>query len=299
MRDAPPFTPAGIVTLTTDFGTRDGYVGAMKGVLLRHASGLAIHDLAHEVTPQDVEHGAAVLRSACPCFPAGTVHVGVIDPGVGTGRAAVAIFAGGHAFVGPDNGLFALVAAALGGVDEARRIDRTGALAAVLPGVPSATFHGRDVFAPTAAVLASGHVAPADVGPLHEPTDLAAAEFQNLEGVVRGRITHVDRFGNAITDIPAARLVGCPATPYVVSVGDRELELVRTYAEVDEGAPCAVVSSDGFVEIAVRDGSAAATLGIRPYVEVRARRGPRGGPRPSSPSGSTGADRPSGRNRVT
>ena len=266
------FTPGGIVTLTTDFGTSDGYVGAMKGVILGRAPGVAIHDVAHEVAPQNVAHGAAVMRTACPWFPPGSVHVGVVDPGVGTERAPVVLLAGGHIFVGPDNGLCSLATEALGGLDEARRIDQAGALAAALPGVTSATFHGRDVFAPTAAVLASGHISPADVGPLHDPLTLPAAKPRTLEGEVRGRVTHVDRFGNAITDIAAADLAGRPAAAYAARVHDRDVDLVRTYADVDEGTACALVGSEGFVEIAVRGGNAAALLGIAARAEVRMRR---------------------------
>src|SRR2546422_653112 len=114
-----PFAANGIVTLTTDFGTRDAYVGAMKGVMLTIAPQLHLHDIAHDVAPQDIAHGATVLRGACPWFPPGTVHLAVVDPGVGTARAAVVVLAGGHALVGPDNGLFAAVVARLGGLHAA------------------------------------------------------------------------------------------------------------------------------------------------------------------------------------
>lgn len=256
------FVPNGIVTLTTDFGTSDGYVGAMKGVLLRHAPGLALFDIAHGVEPQNVPHGAAVLRAACPEFPAGTVHLCVVDPGVGTARAPMVVLAGGHAFVGPDNGLTALATSALGGVGEARRIEATGALASVLPRMPSNTFHGRDVFAPTAAALASGHVAPADVGPPHEPAALPQESALREPDGIRGHVTYVDRFGNAVTNVSAKDLSTLsPGAPHAKAAG-RSIDLVATYGEVEEGAPCALVGSEGFLEIAIRGGSAAASLGL-------------------------------------
>ncbi|MDG2308437.1 MAG: SAM-dependent chlorinase/fluorinase [Candidatus Binatia bacterium] len=263
------FTPNGIVTLTTDFGTSDGYVGAMKGVLLSHAAGLTVLDVAHEIGPQNVAHGAAVLRTACPWFPTGTVHVAVVDPGVGTERSALVLLAGGHIFVGPDNGLLTLAADALGGATEARRIDPTGALASVLPESMSATFHGRDVFAPTGAALASGHLPSTEVGPVHEPVRLSQPAPTPEAGGFEGSVTHVDRFGNAVTNISATHLPGFPKAAYQASAGGEAVDLVATYAAVTSGAVCALVGSDGFVEIAVRDGSAADQLGLGSGSSIR------------------------------
>ncbi len=269
MAAATRFVPCGIVTLTTDFGTSDGYVGAMKGVLLREAPGLGVFDLAHGVEPQNVSHAAAVLRTACPWYPAGTVHLGVVDPGVGTERAGLVVLAGGHAFVGPDNGLFGLVALALGGMTDARRIDPTGALAAIVSATPSATFHGRDVFAPTAAVLASGHVAPADVGPVHQPVQPPTPPVRAEPGGLAGCVTYVDRFGNAVTNVPAIDLPGFPTTAYTAIAATETVDLVRTYADVAEGTLCAVVGSEGFVEIAIRGGNATARLRLKTGSPVR------------------------------
>jgi len=263
------FVPNGIVTLTTDFGTSDGYVGAMKGVVLRHAPGLALLDIAHGIEPQNVSHGAAVLRAACPEFPAGTVHLCVVDPGVGTARAPMVVLAGGHAFVGPDNGLTALASAALGGVVEARRIDATGALASVLPRVPSNTFHGRDVFAPTAAALASGHVAPADVGPPLDPTPLPQEPPVREADAVRGHVAYVDRFGNAVTNVSAEDLSSLDPDGRSAEAAGRSIDLVATYGDVEEGRPCALVGSEGFLEIAIRAGNAAASLGLTTGSPVR------------------------------
>src|SRR5690606_34443075 len=164
--------PNGIVTITTDFGTRDAYVGAMKGVMLSISPTLQIHDIAHQIEPQNIEHGATVLRGACPWFPPGSVHVAVVDPGVGTERAPVVIVAGGQAFVGPDNGLFGPVVARLGGPQAAYRLDRQGKLARYLPHRHASTFEGRDLFAPAAAVLAARLLTPADIGRPHDLVQL-------------------------------------------------------------------------------------------------------------------------------
>ena len=256
------FEPNGVLTLTTDFGTRDGYVGAMKGRLASHSTRLVIHDLAHAIEPQNVALGAATLRSACPYFPDGTVHLGVVDPGVGTQRAGIVVLAGHHAFVGPDNGLFSLVAEKLGGIHEAREIDRQGALASALPATTATTFHGRDIFAPTAAALALGEVRFEEIGPPHSPVDLAL-DRPHVDGSgMAGRVTHVDGFGNAITNISASELPGFPEEPYVAEVGEYEITVARTYGSVAPGERLALVGSEGFLEIAVREGSAAATLGL-------------------------------------
>lgn len=264
------FAPCGVVTLTTDFGTRDGYVGAMKGVMLRHAPGLSLIDVGHEVEPQNVTHGAVVLRAACPEFSAGTVHLGVVDPGVGTDRAGLVVLAGGHAFVGPDNGLFALGWMALGGIREARRIDGKGALAPFLPARSSSTFHGRDVFAPTAAALASGRVSPSAVGPPLEPVTFAIepASYQG-GGALEGRVTYVDRFGNAVTNVSADDLARLGSNRLRVTANGQEVSLVRTYGEVAVGARCALIGSEGFLEIAIRGGNAAAMLSVGTGTTVR------------------------------
>jgi S-adenosylmethionine hydrolase len=265
-----PFRASGLVTLTTDFGLRDGYVGAMKGVLLSIDPGLRLVDVAHDLPPQDVRHAAVVLRAAAPRFPAGTVHLAVIDPGVGGERAPLALLAGGHAFVGPDNGLFALAAAVLGGVAEARRIERTPALSGLLAGSPSATFHGRDVFAPVAGALASGRIGFADAGALEpHPQTLDLPRPWRSGGALLGEIVHVDRFGNAVTNMRAEDLPGPAAAMRAELAGGAAARFVATYAAADPGELVALVGSEGFVEIAVRDGSARAATGIGPGDAVR------------------------------
>lgn len=264
------FTPNGLVTITTDFGTRDAYVGAMKGVMLTIAPTIGIHDIAHEIEPQSIEHGATVLRGACPCFPAGTVHVAVIDPGVGTERAPVVIVSGGHAFVGPDNGLFGPVVGRLGGIHAAYRIERSGPLAHHLPRNRSSTFEGRDVFSPVAAVLASGLLAPSAVGRRHALVQLPGTDPVRVPGGIEGQIAYYDHFGNAITNVPVQMLADLGPGARVVRLPGKPHALLReTYGDASPGEILAVVGSEGFVEIAVRDGSARATLALDTGTTIR------------------------------
>jgi S-adenosylmethionine hydrolase len=268
------FTPNGIVTFTTDFGTRDAYVGAMKGVVLTIAPQLRIHDVAHDVEPQNVAHGGTVLRGACPWFPAGTVHLAVIDPGVGTARAPVVVLAGGHAFVGPDNGLFAAVAARLGGAHAAYRIDPTGVLARHLPARPATTFAGRDLFAPVAALLAAGVIEPQAVGAAHVLTPPPApAAAQRSGDAIAGELAYHDHFGNAITTITVEDVHTLGDGRLVVRLPDEQRIAVHaTYGDAAPGALLALIGSEGFVEIAVRDGSAQTRLGLAIGTTIRVER---------------------------
>lgn len=218
-----------IITLTTDFGTSDGYVGAMKGVIARGAPEATVIDIAHDVPRHDVAHAAWIVRTACREFPAGTIHVVVIDPGVGTARAAVIVDAGDHLYVGPDNGVFAYLEE-----QRAWRIERG------LPSEPSATFHGRDVFAQVAAHLATGH------GPLFFG-DRARLAGELPWGPGEGTVVHVDHFGNLISDLPPCEKV---------TIVGRELRVLRTYEDVAPGELLAYVGSAGTIEVGVRDGRA-------------------------------------------
>jgi len=249
--------PSGTITLLTDFGLADSYVGAMKGVLLRLAPMAVLVDLTHLVPRHDVVAGAFVLASAAEHFADGAVHLAVVDPGVGSERAAVAVLAEGRWLVGPNNGL--LTRALAGEAREVVRIEQ-------VPGYerpPSATFHGRDLFAPAAAHIAKGG-SLADLGPSHgalEPLPLPPVDRQ--PGRVSGAAIHVDHFGNVVTNISAEALPAGPLSGLVVEVGGTRIRgLVRTYADVAPGQPCALVGSDGLVEVAVREGSAAAELGL-------------------------------------
>ena len=249
-----------IVTLLTDFGTADYFVGAMKGVILGIAPAATVVDLTHEVPPQDVRAGAFTLLAAYRSFPAGTVHVAVVDPGVGSARRAIAAEAGGHRFVGPDNGLLSW---ALEREADARVFHVTRGELFRQP--VSATFHGRDVFAPVAARLAAG-MDVAAVGPeIGDAARLGGLRPERLaDGSFRGEVLHVDRFGNCITsftrDIP-----GSAADGYMLRAGGREIRTVRGfYAEDDSDEPFAIWGSAGFLEISVNRGSAARVLGVEP-----------------------------------
>ncbi len=256
------------MTWTTDFGLVDAYVGTMHGVVLGRLPEARLVDLTHGVPPQDVAAGALQLRHAWPYFPAGSVHVAVVDPGVGTERAVLVGWQDGHAFVAPDNGLLA------GALDPQRAIVHR-----VDPGLygldeRSSTFHGRDVFAPLAAALAGG-VDPRSLGSPQPGWNRSAPARRTLhewdgEGSVEARVVLIDRFGNAITDLePGSRapsLVG-----YSVQVMGRTIPLVDTYASAGPGAPLALVDSWGHLEIAIRDGSAAQSLGLAPGTTVTLR----------------------------
>lgn len=239
-----------IITLLTDFGTRDSYLGEVRGVLLSLSPGATLVDLTHEILPGDIAAGAYILDRCRRQFPAGTVHLAVVDPGVGTSRAALAVRAHGQFFVGPDNGLFT-------------RIYRDAAVEAVVlraAGGGSATFHGRDLFAPAAAALASGRPLQTLGVPLEaEPERLNIPEPSLVPGGVRGEVIYVDRFGTLVTNIGSALLPDDAR----VRVQDLDLgPLRRTFGEVPSGALLAFVGSDDSIEIAVRDGSAAERLGV-------------------------------------
>jgi S-adenosylmethionine hydrolase len=249
------------LTLTTDFGTQDAYVAAMKGVALQRCPGVPLVDVTHEVAPQDVMEAAFVLRQAVPYFPPGAVHLVVVDPGVGTERRPVALRAGERFFVGPDNGLFSLVLGeeepdAIAVLDEPDRWRTPD---------PSTTFHGRDIFAPAAEHLAAGG-ALADLGsPAEELQPLRWALPITDDQGIQGWTVHVDRFGNCITNVPRTLFYehadGRTAKCYA---GGAILEGVSpTYGAVAEGEPLLVFGSSGFLEVAVSGGNAAKLLSIQ------------------------------------
>jgi S-adenosylmethionine hydrolase len=255
--------PSGVLTLLTDFGVQDPFVGVMKGVILKQSTRLSIVDLTHAIEPQRVGDAAFWLGRAYPWFPEGTVHVAVVDPGVGTARRALAAQAGAHFFVAPDNGILEVVARRAPDF-EAREIDADDL--GFRP--PSSTFHGRDLFAPIGALLASGALAFDGVGPratlaatTHVPEQVVLA--RSAEGVV----VLADRFGNLITNLSATAVAsGARAR---VSVLGHELAVVGTFADVPPGTLAAVVGSFGELEIFVRNGSAAAALSAQRGTAVR------------------------------
>ena len=251
-----------VITLTTDFGERDYYVGAVKGVLLSIHPDLAIVDITHAIPSGDVLAGAFVLRNAAPEFPPGSVHLAVVDPGVGSRRKPIAVSGRGSLWVGPDNGLLSFPLEDPGA--ETREIT-----APALSGRPlSETFHGRDLFAPCAARLAAGFPF-AQVGPRTTgPVILSEAKPAVGNGRVAGQVIHVDHFGNAITNIPGEALDALAGTAgerrgLKVLAGSRSLPVAATYADVERGAPVAVVGSCGLLELAVNGGNGAEFLQLR------------------------------------
>jgi S-adenosylmethionine hydrolase len=247
-----------IITLLTDFGISDSYVAEMKGVLLSGAPDATLVDISHAVVPADVRSAAYILGRTWHRFPQGTIHLVVVDPGVGSSRAALALGVQGHWFVGPDNGVFTPV------------LHDTEVEAVMLPtpDTASPTFHGRDLFAPAAAALARG----ASLATLGQPfagiPQRLAYTVPRLEGkMVLGEVVYVDRFGSLITNI-GSDLVPTSAR---MQVEDLDLgPLRRTFSDVTPGGLVAYIGSGGSVEIAVRNGSAARRLGIGVGGRVRA-----------------------------
>lgn len=247
-----------LVTLTTDFGTADGYVGAMKGVILRLAPGTRIIDITHEVPPQDVQAAAHVLFQAAREFPPGTIHVAVVDPGVGPGvggkRREVIVDDGKFRWVGPDNGLFSL---ACPNVRSGFAIEAPTFRAPVV----SPTFHGRDIFAPAAARLAAGAFPSEAGGRVLLEGSLGGRPLLMSHGgrQITGHVVHVDRFGNLITNIPADAL----PLQSSVRIGTSEIPVISLmYEAVPKGQLVAYVGSCDTLEIALRDGSAQTQLGL-------------------------------------
>lgn len=250
-QDAPP---NGIVTILSDFGTRDTYVGQMKGVILGIAPDARLVDLTHEVPPQDVTEGAFQLATARRSFPDGTVHIAVVDPGVGTSRRPIAFRYSGQYFVLPDNGLCSFV---LGSEnpDEAVILDSSAARLETV----SFTFHGRDVFSPAGAQLARG-LTLEELGSKIDSESIIRLAFPTVEqrtGMVRGPIVSIDHFGSCRTFIRPEDL---PASPERVTIrcGRAVVRgIVRTYSDVPEGRTLALFGSHGGLEISVRGGDAA------------------------------------------
>jgi S-adenosylmethionine hydrolase len=235
-----------IITLLTDFGTADGYVGEMKGVLATGVPDCALVDIAHDLPAHDVESGRIALARYWHRFPVGTVHIAIVDPGVGGARAALAVESEGRMLVGPDNGILSPA------------LLHPGAQCVVLPVPASAapTFHGRDVFAPAVVQLARG-VSLATLGescstPVVRRTWEAT---RATDGSVVGIVIAIDRFGNIVTNFIGRRAGTLEIVGRVIPIG-------RTYADVLPGMLVALVGSSGLMEIAMRDGSASAELGV-------------------------------------
>jgi S-adenosylmethionine hydrolase len=249
-----------LVKLSTDFGSREPLVCIMKGVMLAHSAELRFIDMAHEVSPfQPVEAGFW-LAGALRYFPPGTLHVAVVDPGVGTSRDLVVAFSGDQALLAPDNGLLAPLAAR-DKLDRIIRVDNTRLVQFGVSDV-SATFHGRDIFAPLAAAIASGRCDPADVGT--EVTSLNQsgwpATAARSDGGIAGVIVAVDRFGNLISNIDAAAVVALPAP--TILIGGLLLPMRRTYGDALSGEYLGLINSFEVLEVARARGSAAQGLNL-------------------------------------
>ncbi len=243
-----------IVTLTTDFGTGSGYVAEMKGRLLHAHDPFTLVDIAHDLPAHDLRAAAWLVGQACPEFPAGTLHLVVVDPGVGTARRLVWAEVGDQQFLCPDNGLLSW-ALRRGSLAAAREI--------VVAAASAATFHGRDVLAPAAVRLLDG-TAPDSLGPLL--TDLVRLPWPAPEETAAGcagEVLHVDGFGNLVTNLPAALWPRVVAADGLRVGGHDVTTLVRTYGDAAPGTLVALVGSQGFIEAAVVEGRADARLGAR------------------------------------
>lgn len=248
--------PDAVVSLLTDFGYADAYVGVMTGVIASRCDARVI-DLTHGVDPGDITSAAYLLGTSWRYFPPGTVHLSVVDPGVGTDRGILAAEVDGHRFVAPDNGLLADVLATVGETDTVVRVSRPDLH---LPKV-SQTFHGRDVFAPIAAAIASGE----PIAKLGEPaTDwvrLGNREPQTDAGRIEGEVVYIDRFGNLITSIHAIHLA--EATRPTVQLADRAVTgLAPSYESVEPGELLAIIGSTDRLEISINGANAAQELGV-------------------------------------
>ncbi|GAB2577813.1 SAM-dependent chlorinase/fluorinase [Streptomyces capparidis] len=278
-----------VLSFLTDYGLDDGFVAACHGVIASIAPHARVIDVTHLIPPQDVARGAAVLAQTAAHLPAGCVHIGVVDPGVGTARRPVAVVtARGDALVGPDNGLLLPAAEELGGITAAYELTNRELMGREI----SSTFHGRDIFAPVAARLALG-TAPRETGPALDPADLVRlpAPVRRLDaaaGRAEGEVVTVDRFGNVQTSLTPELLAELglrPGAPLRVAAGGawHELPYATTFGEVPHGRTLVLADSSGLVALAVNGGSAAGRLGLAPGdgVAVEPVRARSAGSRPS------------------
>jgi len=253
--------PRPIITLTTDFGLRDPYVAEMKAVILGISPNTTIVDITHEIEKFNIRMGAYVLASASPYFPKGTIHVAVVDPGVGTRRRPILIQSKYSYLIGPDNGVLAL-AAKNQGIKHIYEISNRNLM---LPKI-SDTFHGRDVFAPAAAHLANG-IPPTEFGP--EIQEAATPEFAKItkrKNMLVGEVLHIDNFGNIITNFgeKELELMDTKETVNIKLKNARlKLKLCKAYAEVKPQKPLAIIGSHNFLEISINQGNAAEALKTR------------------------------------
>ena len=248
-----------LITLLTDFGTADYFVGAMKGVILSINPAAVVVDITHEIPPQDVREGAFTLGAACVSFPAGTIHVAVVDPGVGSARRGILVAGGGQYFVGPDNGLFSFVYER----DHQARVFQLTNEKYFGPKV-SATFHGRDIFAPVAAALSKGEAVEEFGEEIKDYVRLPELKPKRTEGgTIEATIIHIDRFGNCVTNLTPAELDEevMANHPRLTINGHTITSFRRFFSEGDEPDELfAIWGSAGYLEIAANRASAACLL---------------------------------------
>jgi S-adenosylmethionine hydrolase len=255
--------PTPLITLLTDFGTRDAFVGVMKGVILARCPEARLVDLTHEIAPGDIRAGALALRWAAPHFPPAAVHLAVVDPGVGGSRRPLVLRGAEALFVGPDNGLL---------WPAASRDGEPGGWEIVLSRWDrpvSATFHGRDVFAPAAARLAAGEPPEAFCRPIRDPIRLNWPRPDRQGRSIHGAVIYVDRFGNAITNLSPADLDHPAEGDVTFTAAQQPVRGPSScYAAVPAGDPVVVLGSTGLYEIAINQGNAAAALGLAVGSEI-------------------------------
>lgn len=254
------FTPSGCITLTTDFGMDSPFVGVMKSVILARFPAAQVIDLFHGVAPYDTDEAGFWLGHTYRWSAPGAVHVVVVDPGVGSSRRIVVACHAGHIFLAPDNGVLDQAFAAAGDAVECRCLDISA-----LPGIElssvSATFHGRDIFAPVAAGLAAGHYRFELLGPSAEKIVAAKTPApRRLAGRIEGAIISIDRYGNLISNIGREWLE--TSSLQGIECGRRRFPLVKTYSDAPPGQLVALINSLGVVEIACAQGHAAGRLGV-------------------------------------
>lgn len=255
-----------IVTLLTDFGYQDAYVGIMKGVILSHAPDAQLVDLTHAIPPQDLAQGAFHLWASVEVFPEGTIHLAVVDPGVGGERRAIACEAGGQFFVGPDNGL---LWSAIQRFPHIRVVELTQT--SFFRTTISDTFHGRDIFAPVVGHLAHGRTLREIGRPIADPIALDIFDVEGDGQRIWGRILSVDRFGNLCTNLSRGILRMFPEFQELqITVGPHEITtpLSKTFSDVISGSLVVYFNSYGLLEIALRGGSAADFLQIKAHTPV-------------------------------
>jgi len=252
-----------IITLLTDFGRDSSYVAQMKAVILGIIENVNIVDISHSVTPQEVEEGAFILATSLPYFPKGSIHVGVVDPGVGTSRRGVIVKTKHHILVGPDNGLLIPAARRLGNFEVYEISNKRYMLKKIFH-----TFHGRDVFAPVAAYIAKGvsiEKIGEKIGNFVDLNLFSEVVFSNSR--LSGRVVYIDNFGNIITNIEGSKLLNKKKFDEEVKItlGNRKhkLRLVKSYGFAKNGEPLITVGSNGFIEISINQGNAAKDLGVK------------------------------------